>query len=112
VTPLQYEEIDGTIYVAAALGQKADWYRNILANPKVEVWVKSRRFGGLAEPITDPSCITDFIKVRLRRHPKMVSAILRADGVAGQPTRAELEQYAARLTLVAIRPVLRQPRCG
>jgi len=54
VTPRQYEEVDNTIYVAAALGQKAYWYRNIIANPNVEIRVKSYRFQGVAEPITDP----------------------------------------------------------
>ena len=38
-TPLQYEEVDNVIKVAAALGQKADWYCNIIANPNVEVRV-------------------------------------------------------------------------
>lgn len=40
VTPLQYEEIDGRIYLAAAGGKSADWFRNLLVNPKVEVRVK------------------------------------------------------------------------
>ncbi len=104
VTPLQYEEIDGKFYLGAALGQKADWVRNIRANPKVEVRVKSRRFAGLAETITDAKQIADFLEVRLRRHPRMVGAMLRADGIRMPPERGDLEQYAAHLTLVAIKP--------
>ena len=76
VTPLQYEEIDGAIYVASARGTKSDWFRNILANPRVNVRVKSRRFEGIAEPVTDPVRIADFIELRLRRHRKMINAIL------------------------------------
>jgi deazaflavin-dependent oxidoreductase (nitroreductase family) len=104
VTPLQYEEIDGKIYLGAALGPKADWVRNIQANPKVEVRVKSRRFSGLAEIITNPKPIADFLEVRLRRHPRMVSAMLRAEGMHMHPERGDLERYAAQLTLVAITP--------
>ena len=54
VTPLQYEEIDGAVYIASARGAKADWYRNIVANPRVSIRLKSRQFMGTAEPITEP----------------------------------------------------------
>ena len=104
VTPLQYEEIDGKIYLGAALGPKADWFQNIQANPKVEVCVKSRKFSGLAEAITDTNRIADFLEVRLQRHPRMIKAILRAEGVPMPPERSDLEQYATQLTLVAIKP--------
>jgi len=70
VTPLQYEEIDGTFYLGSSRGQKADWFRNILANPHVEVRVKSRRFRGMAETVTDPLRIADFLELRLSRHRK------------------------------------------
>jgi deazaflavin-dependent oxidoreductase (nitroreductase family) len=104
VTPLQYEEIDGNVYVASALGTKADWYRNILANPCVEVRIGLRRqFQGLAETVTDPGCIADFLELRLKRHPHMVGAILKSEGLPEAPSRAELEEYARSLTMVIIR---------
>ena len=37
VTPLQYELIDGAYYVGAALGLKADWLRNLQADPRVRL---------------------------------------------------------------------------
>ena len=51
VVPLQYEEIDGKIFLGSSRGEKGDWVRNIRANPKVEVRVKARRFAGTAEVI-------------------------------------------------------------
>jgi deazaflavin-dependent oxidoreductase (nitroreductase family) len=104
VTPLQYEEIDGAYYVGSARGTKADWFRNILADPCVEVRIKFHRFEGLAEPITDPFRIADFLELRLKRHPRMVGAILRSEGLPASPTRAELEAYAAHLAMVIIHP--------
>lgn len=109
VTPLQYEEEGGVIYVAAARGPKADWLRNVVANPHVEVQVKSRRFHGLAEPVTDPARIADFLELRLRRHPRMVGVLLRSEGLPAQPDRADLEQFAAKIALVAIRPYDQAP---
>ncbi|MBN1221037.1 MAG: nitroreductase family deazaflavin-dependent oxidoreductase [Anaerolineae bacterium] len=105
VTPLQYEEIDGIIYVAAARGQQADWFRNIVANPKVEVRVKDKYFHGLAEPITDPARIADFLELRFERHPWMLRAMFRAQGWSSRPNRGQLEQYAANRAMVVIRPV-------
>src|SRR5512143_574359 len=104
VTPLQYEEVDGCIYIAAALGQKADWFRNILANPAVRVRVRSRQFEGRAEPVTDPCRIAGFLELRLKRHPGMVGAILKSEGLPPMPTRPALEQYAQRLAMVIIHP--------
>jgi deazaflavin-dependent oxidoreductase (nitroreductase family) len=39
ITPLQYEQVDGTLVVASAHGCASDWFRNALADPHVEVRV-------------------------------------------------------------------------
>jgi deazaflavin-dependent oxidoreductase (nitroreductase family) len=104
VTPLQYEEIDGAFYLGSSRGQKADWFCNILANPHVEIRVKSRRFRGVAETVTDPTRVADFLAFRLKRHPKMIGAILQREGLPAQPDRAQLEAYAAKLAMVVVRP--------
>jgi len=104
VTPLQYEEIEGAIYVASARGVKADWYRNILANPHVTVRVKGRQFAGQALPTTDPKRIADFLEIRLQRHPRMIGTLLRWEGLAKNPSRSELEDFAANKAMVIIRP--------
>ncbi len=103
-TPLQYEEIDGAIYVASARGAKADWFRNILACPRVHVRIGLRHFDALAEPVTDSCRIADFLELRLHRHPRMVGAILRSEGLPSAPSRLDLETYAHRLALVILRP--------
>ena len=102
VTPLQYEEINGDIYIGSARGTQADWFRNIQANPQVEVRVKSRRLRGIAEPINDPQQIADFLEVRLVRHPRMLGGMLRAEGLPGKPTREQLAAYAQNLAMVKI----------
>ena len=105
VTPLLYDEIDGIIYVGSARGEKADWYRNLQANPNVEVTIGSRRLRGCADPITDPLQVTNFLEKRLKLHPILATTVMRLEGLGPNPSREELEQYARRRTLVAIRPV-------
>ncbi len=53
-TPLGYALIDGRIVVIAGYGRRADWFRNALAHPQVEVVLPGARLRGLAKEITDP----------------------------------------------------------
>ncbi len=105
VTPLQYEKIDGDFYLGSARGVQADWVRNILACPEVELQVKMTKMKGIAELVTDALRIADFLELRLQRHPTMVGRILEMDGLSRKPNRAELEAYAAKLAMVIVHPV-------
>ncbi len=40
-TPVNYAEVDGEIYCTAGFGSVSDWYRNMLVNPRVEIWLPS-----------------------------------------------------------------------
>lgn len=105
ITPLQYEKIDGDYCLGSARGVQADWVRNILACPEVELRVRMNKMHGKAEVITDPLRITDFLELRLKRHPTMVGRIMEMDGLTRNPSRSELEVYAAKLAMVIIHPV-------
>ena len=103
-TPLQYEIIQGAYYLGAARGVRADWVRNILANPSVACRVGRRTFCATARVVTESGPIADFLQVRLQRHPYIVGAILRSEGLPRKPARADLETYSARLALVVLTP--------
>lgn len=103
-TPLQYEKIDNVYYVGAARGKEADWVRNILANPEVNLQVGEQHIAATASPITDAAEIADFLEYRLQRRPQMITAMLRAHGITGQINRAKLESAAPKLVVVALRP--------
>ena len=46
-TPVNYALVDGEVYCTAGFGQISDWYRNILANPQVEVWLPDGWWAGV-----------------------------------------------------------------
>jgi deazaflavin-dependent oxidoreductase (nitroreductase family) len=52
-TPVNYTIADGEVYCTAAFGSRADWYRNIVANPDVEVWLPDGWWAGVAEEVRD-----------------------------------------------------------
>jgi deazaflavin-dependent oxidoreductase (nitroreductase family) len=105
VTALQYEEVDGAYYLGSSRGLQADWVRNLIARPRVGVRVRGLALEGWAEVVSDPERVTDFLQLRLRRHPRMIGRILQMDGLSARPTRAELLAYAAGRTLVIVHPL-------
>ena len=39
LTPVNYALVDGEVYCTAGFGPRTDWYRNILADPNVRLWL-------------------------------------------------------------------------
>jgi deazaflavin-dependent oxidoreductase (nitroreductase family) len=102
VTPLQYEEYQGIIYIGSARGPQADWFKNLEADPHVRYQIKGESFAAVAEPITDPKRIADFLELRLRRHPAMIRLIMCAEGLPFRHSREDLEEFARNKAVVAL----------
>ncbi len=68
--------------------------------------VKEGRFRGVAETVTDPARIADFLETRLQRHPFMIGLLMqKAHGLPKRPSRQQLEELAASEAMVIIQPV-------
>ena len=71
-TPLNYVVEGGAVWVMAGFGPRTEWYRNLLADPAVELRLPGRRLACTAEEVLDPA-------VRARMIPRLV----RATGLPG-----------------------------
>ena len=99
-TPVNYAPIDGDLYCTAGFGAASDWYRNIMANPEVEVWLPRDWRRGTAEDISQD----------LRRIPWLRQVII-ASGIVGpmvgvNPHKmddTEFDQVTGKYRLVRIR---------
>ncbi len=99
-TPVNYAEVNGDIYCMAAFGRVSDWYRNILANPQVEVWLADGRWAGAAKDVSD---------IDERVH--IFRQVIIASGFAGplfginqkKLTDEELERFLDNYQLIRIR---------
>jgi deazaflavin-dependent oxidoreductase (nitroreductase family) len=49
-TPVNYTIVDGDVYCIAGF-HASDWYRNLKANPHVEVWLPDGRWSAVAEEV-------------------------------------------------------------
>jgi deazaflavin-dependent oxidoreductase (nitroreductase family) len=72
-TPVNYSLVDGDIYCTAGFGAIADWYRNLIADPNVEVWLPQGWWTGVAEDVT--GC---------PEHLKIMRQVLIASGFAAR----------------------------
>jgi deazaflavin-dependent oxidoreductase (nitroreductase family) len=52
-TPVNYAIVDGEVYCVSGFGEISDWYKNILEDPNVEVWLPDGWWAGIAEDISD-----------------------------------------------------------
>jgi deazaflavin-dependent oxidoreductase (nitroreductase family) len=99
-TPVNYTLLDGDVYCVAGFGEASDWYRNVKANPAVEVWLPQGWWAGHAEEVTDNEA-----------RAALLRQVLIASGVAAyaagldpvQMSDAELLAAAANYRLIRIR---------
>ncbi|MCJ7709907.1 MAG: nitroreductase family deazaflavin-dependent oxidoreductase [Chloroflexi bacterium] len=54
-TPLGYFVAEGSAWVLAGFGPRTEWYRNLCADPNVEVWMPGGRHAGIAAEELDPA---------------------------------------------------------
>ena len=52
---LGYVVLDGAVYCCAGFGPQTGWYRNLVADPAVEVVLPGRTMRGLASVVEDPA---------------------------------------------------------
>ncbi len=53
LTPVNYATVGGDLFCLAGFGSRADWYRNILAQPQIEVWLPNGWWQAVAEDVSD-----------------------------------------------------------
>jgi len=99
--PLGYVIREGSVYVCAGFGRRTAWYRNLAADPRVEVVLPSLAFAGTAETVTDRA-----------EWDRVFPDYVRALGLIGRLTlgdartvdQGRLDEIRVSLPLVRIRP--------
>lgn len=99
-TPVNYAEIGGDLYCTAGFGHVSDWYRNLRANPQVEVWLPHGWWAATATDVTDRSDSLPILRQVL------INSGFAARAVGIDPVRIsdeELRTVTAEYRLVQIR---------
>jgi deazaflavin-dependent oxidoreductase (nitroreductase family) len=99
-TPVNYAPEGDAVYCTAGFGRRADWYRNLMADPAAEVWLPKERWSGTAEDVSEAPD-------RVQRLRQVLLASGFAAYLAGiNPRRispAELDRLAGEYRLIRIR---------
>ena len=70
-SPVNFAQVDNELYCIAAFGSGADWYRNLMASPRTEIWLPTGRWMVHVEDISDDP-----------RRPRLIREVLLASGFA------------------------------
>lgn len=53
LTPLNFTHGSGSVYAVAAFGRRTDWYRNLQARPRTNIWLPSGAWSAEANDVGD-----------------------------------------------------------
>ena len=101
VVPLDYQREGDTLYLIAEGGGRSPWFRNLTANPEVEVRVGSRRMKGVATPLTDAKEKAHVLRLFVQRSERLAE---RYYGIPRGASDQDLVALAPQRAVVAVRP--------
>ena len=99
---LEYDQDADTYYIEAAYGARADWYKNIQANPVFDGQVRRRKFKARAGELTADGAADKLVEF-YRRKPAYVRSVMAMVGMKFKD-EDELRVVARNLTLLAVKP--------
>ena len=84
-TMVEYHMLNGKIYAPCAFGPKAQWYKNIVADPRVTVQTAHGVQSMIATRVTDDEEILAVYELLRRRDPAILDAYLRSLDIRPDP---------------------------
>lgn len=100
-TPVNYTVVDGRYVLLAGRGRSADWLRNALAHPDVEVVVNGTVLRGRAVEITDPDERRRAFRAGVEAMPLVARLTV---GDLGRLTPDRIDELVAATPVLAITP--------
>lgn len=103
VDVMDYDAATDTYYIEAAYGDRADWYKNMQANPVFEGRVGRRKFQARATPLTNEGAGELMVQF-YRKKPAYTRSVMAMVGMKFEG-EDELRVLGSKLTLLAVTPV-------
>ncbi len=100
---VRHDESTGVFYIAAGFGESSDWYRNIRADPHVEVRSGGRHIRAIAVPLGEQEAGDELLNYA-RRHPRAFKELVRFMGYRMDGTEADIHALGRYVRLFALTP--------
>ena len=97
------ETASGTYYVAAAWGERSDWYRNLMKTPRCTVQVGRATFDATAMRL-DPDAAEEVLLDYARKHPTAMRALAKGMGFDVDGSEEQYRAVARQLPIVSLTP--------
>ena len=101
-TVVSSHEMDGRIYSPCPYGERAEWYRNLAADPRVTIQARRCPQCAVAVRVTDDDELTGFYRLLERRDRAALHYLLDEAGVAHDP--AEMVARKDRVHVIRFDP--------
>ena len=102
-TPLEYRVMDGVIHVFSARGKRADWLRNMRADPEaVSVQVGFKEFRPVFELVDDDEK-PNLFKSYVTEYPRAAKMLLGWDPGTDDPETADFSSLIRLIEIVRLR---------
>ena len=90
-------------FINAGWGLRSDWFRNLIANPNVQVQIARRKFSGRATvlPLKEGG---DILVEFINQHPNYVRLMMRIIGIEIRFNEEEIRSLVSEMPIVEISP--------
>ncbi len=101
-TAVEFHIMNGIKYIPCAFGVKSQWYRNIMANPRVTIQTSEGTEQMTAVRINQDEELISVIEMILDRNPSLMNWYL--DSIGIKPTRSEILTHKEELVFLRFDP--------
>ena len=102
VDVMDYDTASDTYFIEAAYGSRADWYRNMQANPIFDARVGRRKFKARAAPLSNEGAGELMVQF-YRKKPAYTRSVMAMVGMKFE-NEEQLRTLGSKLTLLAVKP--------
>ena len=105
-TPLEvahYDEQRDEYTVTSGTGTKADWYRNIQADPVVAIWIGNHRYSAVARFLFTEQAV-EVMRIYEEKHPKAAAKLESMMGVSHDETQESWIAMMEQIPMVGFTP--------
>lgn len=105
VEVVEHDRATGNVVVASGFGPQADWYRNLLAHPEVEIQVGARCYAVRAVPLEESDAGEAMVRYA-RRHPVAARGLAWFMGFEADGTESGYRGIGRRVPMLRLETVL------
>lgn len=104
VEVVDHDPAAGVYYVVSGWGERSDWYRNVMANPRVAVQVGNHKFDATAERLA-PEEGARIMLSYAREHPQALRMLAQMMNYPLDGSEESAQEFGRMIPVLAFRPV-------